>query len=118
MDFQFVDGLPMDQDGRRTKGAEFANALRENPSQWGIWPNPLKTKKSANAMASVIRSGRLSNFPAGRFAAVERNGVLYVRYLGEPPNPRECVCACQAQSVNRLRDATKLLAGKGGVNAN
>lgn len=79
---------PPSKVGRGGKYADFAQALRENPSRWAVIATFDSTaKKSGWAKSNTINSGKLIDFRdvAGRFEAACRtvNGEtrVYVRYL-------------------------------------
>lgn len=81
-EFEFVDELPP-RDERRPKADMhgFTDALRARPGEWAKWPADLLSA-SVTGYASGIRKGMVATFRGG-FDAAARNGVLYVRYLGE-----------------------------------
>lgn len=86
-EFEFVDALPA-KEIRRTNGFlmdEFAVALRQRPGAWAKWPEDLGTSQ-AGTYTTNIRNGHLKAFRGGGFEALSRNGVLYVRYIGEVPD--------------------------------
>jgi hypothetical protein len=70
--------------GMPPKFAEFAQALRDNPGRWALYPG-----KATQATATEIKRARSSIFaPAGHFDAVSRDMShpdkrrVYVRYVG------------------------------------
>lgn len=86
---EFVDELPPKRPARSRPSPvmeAFAAALKTQPRRWGKWPQELMSA-TAGAYASVIRSGELPAFRDGKFDATTRNGVFYVRYLGERREP-------------------------------
>lgn len=86
-EFEFVDELPPKV--RRTRGqqsdrdliAEFAAALRARPGVWAKWPADISVASSPT-YRKRIQEGVFPAFRNGVFAAAERNGLLYVRYVG------------------------------------
>lgn len=65
---------------------EFARALKERPGQWAKWPRTYGNPSSVHAIRINILSGdRRAPVPfrEGKWEAVVRSKVLYVRYLGE-----------------------------------
>lgn len=80
--FEFVDAPPAPTHGRNPIYRAFADALRENPGRWAVWPGRFKNRSSTSAQASNIKRGTLRNFPEGEFDAVTREGKLYVRFIG------------------------------------
>lgn len=89
-EFQFVDelpGLPFKsvRSPNRTLRPEaqqmlrFADALRERPMTWAVWPRPLTT--TSGTTASRQRDGFYRQLlPYDGFESSSRDGVLYVRY--------------------------------------
>lgn len=80
-EFEFFDELPRKQAQHLPAGMvdAFAAALKERPGVWGRWPGA----RTPTGYTSAIRDGRLTPFPEGQFETHTRNGLLYVRYLGE-----------------------------------
>ena len=65
---------------------EFAAALKDNPGRWAKWPRTYTNPTSAGAIRKNIVDGDVRApvpFRQGRWDAVVRQGILYVRYLGE-----------------------------------
>lgn len=61
-----------------------AEALRQNTGGWAPFPKQYKTSGAASNTQYRIRQGMLAAFrPAGHFDAVVRQGVLYVRHVGD-----------------------------------
>lgn len=62
---------------------EFAKILMNDPGKWYPWRWPLKPKATSQVQHR-IKMGVLKAFrPSGFFDAKVREGVLYVRYIGE-----------------------------------
>lgn len=83
-EFEFVDELPP-KEVRRSDGFlmdKFAAAVRARPGVWAKWPLDLGPS-SPGMYVTGINTGRLKAFRNGGFDAQSRNGVLYVRYIGE-----------------------------------
>lgn len=80
--FEFVDEPPEPTRGRNPLYSAFADALRENPGRWAVWPRSFKNRSSAGVTAGNIKRGRMANFPSGHFDALSRDGKLYVRFVG------------------------------------
>ena len=76
---QFVDELPVQQPRRKYRGkyAEFADALRENPGRWAKYPSQTKTT------VYQLRKSRLGSFPGDEFEFENRNGEIFLRYVGK-----------------------------------
>lgn len=70
-----------------------AEALKKRPGEWALVDYPEATPRRAGAMAAYVRSGRNTAYrPAGTFEAVsrtgpEREGELWVRYVGKTKTP-------------------------------
>lgn len=81
MSFQFVEELPA-SNAKNQLFQKFAEALRDNPGKWGVWPANLAVG-SVYAYRGHINSGD-GKFPkpltTGEFRAEVRGKVLYVRY--------------------------------------
>lgn len=74
---------------RTGKYAEFAQALRENPSRWAVIATfATAEKKRGWALANVINAGKLIDFPKGQFRATCRtlNGETRVYVSHTSPN--------------------------------
>lgn len=87
-EFEFVDDLPPKKTrpamSRRVTGDamdRFAATLQCSPGRWAKWPWPLAPDQTGSYTAR-IRRGTLRAFPHG-FDALSRNGVVYVRYVGD-----------------------------------
>ena len=62
---------------------DFADELRQNPKRWARLPTD-ENRKANGGDANAIKTGRFTAFrPAGHFEATFRQGVTYVRYVGE-----------------------------------
>jgi hypothetical protein len=64
---------------------EFAQALRDNPGRWAKWPRTYNNPSSNHALRRNILDGdrRAPNaFRGGKWDAVVRDKILYVKYLG------------------------------------
>ncbi|MFI6368662.1 hypothetical protein ACIBG0_38770 [Nocardia sp. NPDC050630] len=81
--FHFFERLPK-QSRPRPLLEEFANALYEERPKWALWPRPL-LPASANVVPGRVNRGLYKTFPKGWFEAVERDGKVYVRYVGPAP---------------------------------
>lgn len=65
---------------------EFAQALRDHPGRWAKWPKVYKNASSVAAIRKNIADGdRRAPVPfrTDGWEAVVRQGVLYVRYVGD-----------------------------------
>ncbi len=61
-----------------------AELLRRNPGGWVPFVQQYETSSAASNTQSRINKGVLAAFrPAGSFKAVVRQGILYVKYVGE-----------------------------------
>lgn len=80
-EFKFVDAPPPGEIGRNSMYREFAEALRDRPGEWAIWPREFKNKQTACACVSNIRRGDRGIFKDG-FEAVARGVTVYVRFVG------------------------------------
>lgn len=81
-EFEFVAQLPPKAVRRFPDGLldRFAAALRERPGQWAKWP---VAGPCHGGYSSDIKRGWLKPFRRSEFDAITRNGVLYVRYIGD-----------------------------------
>ena len=79
--FEFVDAPPPPSSRVDMLNA-FADALRDRPGEWAIYPRPSSNRESARATAKNIRYGVLKAFPKGQFDARESEGVVYVSHIG------------------------------------
>jgi hypothetical protein len=64
---------------------EFAQALRDNPGRWAKWPRTYANPTSVYAVRKNLLDGDRrapSAFRGGKWEAVVRGKVLYVRFLG------------------------------------
>lgn len=84
---EWVEELPPAKSrGRQSRYEEFAAVLRENPQRWAKWPKVYSSPSSAHAMRSNIATGNKGAPPpmrTGKWEAEVREGLLYLRYLGE-----------------------------------
>lgn len=82
--FEFVDDLPPTWKERSALVAEFADALRANPSRWAKFPLAL-SESTARGYATHINA-RNSHGPkvliSGEFEAKATRGTLFVRFIG------------------------------------
>ena len=83
IEFQFVAEPPPREYGRNRLYSEFAEALRNRPGEWAIWPREMKNKTVASVTAMNVRRGKLANFPEGEFESRAAQGVVYVRFVGD-----------------------------------
>lgn len=81
-EFTFVEAPPPRTCGRNAIYAAFADALRDRPGEWAIWPKEFNAPNVAAATTANIKKGRLKNFPAGQFEAVTSGCTVYARYIG------------------------------------
>jgi hypothetical protein len=74
---------PAPQGGKLTRREqrEFAEKLKSRPEQWAVFPTS-GSGVAVRALTSRIGRGKQSAFGAG-FEAISRNGVVYVRFIGE-----------------------------------
>lgn len=81
--FEFVDDLPPTGRERSALIAEFADALRANPSRWAKYPLAL-SKISAQVYATHINNGngRGPKDLISGFEAKATRGALFVRFIG------------------------------------
>ncbi len=86
--FEFVDELPAairtnsDQQCERWLIDRFSAVLRNRPGDWAKWPADIRAS-TAKSYGVQIRSGTMRSFRNGGYEAQVRNGVLYIRYVGE-----------------------------------
>ncbi len=85
MEFQFVDELPQPKGGRGANQLyeAFAEALKQRPGQWALFPVEHKDKTAAASRASNIKHGKYKSFPAGQFAASVRGLQVFARYVAD-----------------------------------
>lgn len=62
----------------------FAEALRAEPKRWAVWPRSHASDGARQNAAHRIKRGQFGSLGEG-FDACIRNGVLYVRYVGDEP---------------------------------
>ena len=82
--FEFVDDFPPTRGERSALVAEFAGALRANPSRWAKFPLAL-SEKSASSYVSHINTGNSrgpKDLISGEFEARATRGTLFVRFIG------------------------------------
>lgn len=84
VEIEFVDAPPPDNrrggNDHRQELRAFAEALKERPGQWAVWPFPTTSPYNTS---NNIRRGTVAPFPFGEFEAVTRKKKVYVRAV--PP---------------------------------
>lgn len=80
--YEFVDKIPgSPRGGRPVANKAFADALKARPGEWAVWPKPI-TAQTRKVYQQSIPRGILRAFHGGGFEAANRDGRLYVRYVG------------------------------------
>ena len=85
----FVEALPRSGGGRgrSDRYREFSANCRKKPYVWGKFPRDFETKNQCSNTTSSIKRGEYADFrPVGDWEAVQRAGVVYVRYVGKGSN--------------------------------
>ena len=79
---KFLEELP--RPNRMSKFSKYFEALRDNPGMWAEYPTKFKNPNSARSARTTIKNAEMREvkYP-GEFDSAVRNGVLYVRYVGE-----------------------------------
>ena len=82
--FEFVDDLPPTWKERSALVAEFADALRANPSRWAKFPLALSesTTRSYATHINARNGSGPKDLISGEFEAKSTGGTLFVRFIG------------------------------------
>ena len=82
--FEFVDDLPPTRREKSALVAEFADALRANPSRWAKYPLAI-SEGATRSYAAFINTGNSrgpKDLISGEFEAKTTRGTLFVRFIG------------------------------------
>lgn len=84
--YEFIDELPeVDEKAATRPGrheyVKFFRAVRANPGRWAMFPEQ-KSSDNRRRIARNIIFGNYAGACDGEFEAVNRNAILYVRFVG------------------------------------